>query len=85
MPPNVQLALRPQGMKPMPSIGPLEIAVVLIVALLILGPKRLPDVGRSVGRGMREFKDAITGSGHGEPTRLAEASVHDEAESRTAA
>jgi sec-independent protein translocase protein TatA len=47
----------------MPSIGPLELAVVLIIALIVLGPKRLPDVGRSVGRGMREFKDAVTGGG----------------------
>ena len=45
----------------MPSIGPLEFAVVLVIALLILGPKKLPDVGRSVGRGMREFKGALTG------------------------
>jgi sec-independent protein translocase protein TatA len=45
----------------MPSIGPLELVVVLVIALLILGPKKLPEVGRSVGRGMREFKDSITG------------------------
>jgi sec-independent protein translocase protein TatA len=47
----------------MPSIGPGELIVVLVIALLILGPKRLPDAGRSVGRGMREFKEAITGGG----------------------
>jgi sec-independent protein translocase protein TatA len=47
----------------MPSIGPLEIAVVLIIALLILGPKKLPDMGRSLGRGMHEFKHAITTGG----------------------
>ena len=48
----------------MPNIGPLEIAVVLIVALIILGPKKLPDMGRSVGKGMREFKEAISGNNH---------------------
>ena len=45
----------------MPNIGPLEIAVVLIVVLLVFGPKRLPDLGRSLGSGMRQFKDAIGG------------------------
>ena len=45
----------------MPSIGPMELIVVLAIALLVLGPKRLPEVGRSVGRGMREFKDSISG------------------------
>ena len=48
----------------MPSIGPLELAVVLIIALVVLGPKRLPDMGRSVGRGMREFKEAVSGGGN---------------------
>jgi sec-independent protein translocase protein TatA len=43
-----------------PSIGPLELVVILIVALIVLGPKRLPDAGRAVGRGMREFKEALT-------------------------
>jgi sec-independent protein translocase protein TatA len=45
----------------MPNIGPLELAIVLIIALVIFGPKRLPDLGRSLGRGMREFKDSISG------------------------
>ncbi|HEY2602386.1 MAG TPA: twin-arginine translocase TatA/TatE family subunit [Thermoleophilaceae bacterium] len=45
----------------MPNVGPLELIVVLIIALVVLGPKRLPEVGRSVGKGMREFKDAISG------------------------
>jgi sec-independent protein translocase protein TatA len=45
----------------MPNIGPMEIAIVLIVALIIMGPKKLPDMGRSLGKGMREFKTAISG------------------------
>jgi sec-independent protein translocase protein TatA len=45
----------------MPNVGPLELIVVLIIALIVLGPKRLPEVGRSVGKGMREFKEAISG------------------------
>ena len=45
----------------MPSIGPTEVIIVLALALLILGPKRLPAAGRSLGRGMREFKDSLTG------------------------
>jgi sec-independent protein translocase protein TatA len=45
----------------MPNIGPLELGLVLIVALIILGPKKLPDMGRSLGKGMREFKTAISG------------------------
>jgi sec-independent protein translocase protein TatA len=47
----------------MPSIGPMELVIVLVVALLVLGPKRLPDAGRSLGRGLREFKDAIAPGG----------------------
>ncbi len=43
------------------QIGPMEIVLVLVVALLILGPTRLPEAGRSIGRGMREFKDSIAG------------------------
>jgi sec-independent protein translocase protein TatA len=50
----------------MPNVGPLELAVVLVVALLVLGPKRLPEVGRSLGNGLREFKDSLSGEGHHE-------------------
>jgi sec-independent protein translocase protein TatA len=45
----------------MPNIGPMELIIVLAVALLILGPKRLPAAGRSLGQGLKEFKDGITG------------------------
>ena len=43
------------------DIGPLEIALVLIVALIVFGPKRLPELGHGLGRGMREFKETVTG------------------------
>ena len=43
------------------SVGPGELIVVLVIALIVLGPKRLPEVGRSIGNGMREFKDSLSG------------------------
>ena len=51
----------------MPSIGPMELVVVLVIALLVMGPKRLPDTARSLGKGMREFKDSLTGDKSEEP------------------
>jgi sec-independent protein translocase protein TatA len=57
----------------MPTPGPLEIVIILVIVLLIFGPKRLPDLGRSLGRGMREFKDSVTGKdSDDEPARLAQ-------------
>ena len=44
-----------------PEVGITGLIVILIVALLVFGPKRLPEIGRSLGKGMREFKDSITG------------------------
>ena len=43
------------------SFGPLEIGIILFIALLVFGPKRLPGLGKQLGTGMREFKDGITG------------------------
>ncbi len=56
----------------MPGIGAPEIIILLVIVLLIFGPKRLPDLGRSLGRGMREFKDSVTGKDtDDDPPRLA--------------
>ena len=44
----------------MPNIGPMELILVLAIALIVLGPKKLPEVGRSLGKGMREFKQSIS-------------------------
>ena len=43
-----------------PNIGPLEIAIVLIIALVVFGPKRLPELGKSAGKGLREFKGSLS-------------------------
>ena len=45
----------------MPNIGPMELLIVAVIALIVLGPKRLPDAGKSLGKGLREFKGAISG------------------------
>jgi sec-independent protein translocase protein TatA len=47
----------------MPNIGPLEIAIVLVIVLVIFGPKRLPELGKSMGRGIKEFKGSINSIG----------------------
>jgi sec-independent protein translocase protein TatA len=64
----------------MPNIGPMELLVVGIIALLVLGPKRLPEVGRSLGKGMREFKDSLAGldDDEDETQRLEEEQQRDE-------
>ncbi len=43
------------------QVGPAELIVVLVVALIVLGPKKLPEVGRSLGKGIRGFKESISG------------------------
>ena len=47
--------------------GPLELVVILIIALIVLGPKRLPEAARSVGKGMRELKDSLSAERDDEP------------------
>jgi sec-independent protein translocase protein TatA len=45
------------------NVGPLELIIVLVIVLVIFGPKRLPGLGRSLGSGLREFKDSLSGKG----------------------
>ncbi|HEY3576431.1 MAG TPA: twin-arginine translocase TatA/TatE family subunit [Gaiellaceae bacterium] len=63
----------------MPNIGTGEIILLLLLALLLFGAKRLPEIGRSLGHGMREFKDSVTGKTQPEqpelPTPQAEPTV----------
>jgi sec-independent protein translocase protein TatA len=67
----------------MPNIGPLEIAVVLVIVLVVFGPKRLPELGKSMGKGIREFKgslstddkDEIPAEASTEPTEVVEGEV----------
>jgi sec-independent protein translocase protein TatA len=70
----------------MPNIGPLELAIVLVIVLVIFGPKRLPGLGRSLGSGMREFKDSVTGKDTNKDEEReqleADARTHAEAEAR---
>ena len=51
----------------MPNVSAPEILLLLLVALLLFGAKRLPEIGRSLGSGMREFKDSVTGNDHPDP------------------
>jgi sec-independent protein translocase protein TatA len=48
----------------MPGIGVPELLVILVIALIVLGPKKLPEAGRAMGKGMREFKDSLNGDHH---------------------
>jgi sec-independent protein translocase protein TatA len=61
------------------GIGLPEMLIVLVIALVVFGPKRLPDLGRSLGAGMREFKDSITGDSKDddEPSKITAARAED--------
>jgi sec-independent protein translocase protein TatA len=54
----------------MPNVGPWEIILLLLLALLLFGAKRLPEIGKSMGRGLREFKDSVSGKDDDEPAEL---------------
>jgi sec-independent protein translocase protein TatA len=57
----------------MPNIGPMELIVVLAIALIFFGPKRLPEMGSSIGKGIREFKSSISGDNDADDVVLPEA------------
>ena len=54
------------------GIGIWELVILMVLLLLVFGAKRLPEMGRSIGHGMREFKDAITGKDEPEPVEKTE-------------
>ena len=55
----------------MPNIGPMEIMIVLVIALVVFGPKRLPELGKSVGKGIREFRGSVSGEHSNDEAPLA--------------
>ena len=55
----------------MPNIGPMEILVVLIIALVVFGPKRLPELGKSLGKGINEFRGSVSGDAPERPEPVA--------------
>ncbi len=59
----------------MPNIGPMEIAIVLIIALVVFGPSKLPELGKSAGKGFREFKDSVTGKDEAPKAQIDEPSA----------
>lgn len=68
------------------SIGPMELIIVLVIVLLIFGPKRLPGLGKQLGSGMREFKDSISGKdGDDEAPRTADKATRDGGRAEAAA
>jgi sec-independent protein translocase protein TatA len=54
------------------NVGPLELVVVLIIALIVFGPKRLPELGASLGKGIREFRSTVSGENKDEDEKVPE-------------
>jgi sec-independent protein translocase protein TatA len=65
--------------------GPLELLVILVIALIVLGPKKLPETARSVGRGMRELRESLQGATEPEPYDDYEHEPESEPETKPAA
>jgi sec-independent protein translocase protein TatA len=69
----------------MPDIGPLELGIILLIVLIVFGPKRLPGLGRQLGSGMREFKDSLTGKSKNDDEAREEPAVRQQELDRSAA
>ena len=67
----------------MPNVGPLELAIVLIIALVIFGPKRLPELGKSLGNGLREFKNSVSSEPDDDDPPEIDNDIEDEDEEET--
>ncbi|HWC49313.1 MAG TPA: twin-arginine translocase TatA/TatE family subunit [Solirubrobacterales bacterium] len=61
----------------MPNVGPIEIFLVLLVALIVFGPKKLPELGKSLGRGINEFRGTISGESPAPPVPEVETKTAD--------
>ncbi|MDX6616756.1 MAG: sec-independent protein translocase protein TatA [Solirubrobacterales bacterium] len=59
----------------MPNIGPLEIAIVLVIVLIVFGPKRLPELGKSLGEGIRGFRGSLSGEDDKDSTETKKAEL----------
>jgi sec-independent protein translocase protein TatA len=69
----------------MPDIGPLELGIILLIVIIVFGPKRLPGLGRQLGSGMREFKDSLTGKSKNDDEGREEPPVRQQQVDRAAA
>lgn len=70
----------------LPNIGPLELGIVLVIAVLILGPKRIPAAAKSVGEGMRNFKNSLGGGNDDEEKyEKAKSELDEKSETKTGA
>jgi sec-independent protein translocase protein TatA len=66
----------------LPNIGPLELIIVLVIAVLILGPKRIPAAAKSVGEGMRNFKHSLGGGSDDEKYEKSKSEIDEKTETK---
>lgn len=61
----------------LPNIGPLELGILLVIVIIILGPKRIPEAARAVGKGFRNFKDSVKSPDDDDPDQLTKSEASD--------